>query len=100
MTLSRRVGLCDGHGLRRLEVDRGSPRLGHESLAVEETRVPRVLLHRQRAIQGRRKPERDLDLVRIDERREPAARIASVRRRQRAAEAMGERHLHAVKPTD
>ena len=76
---------------RALDVERRGSRLGHEHVAVEQSDAVAVALDRERPLEGRGQAKGDLDLVGVDERREPAARVAAVRRRERATKAARER---------
>jgi hypothetical protein len=95
MTLSRGTSDRQADRFRGIDVERCASRLCDEGIAVEEPRDVAVALDGERAVERRRKPERDLDLGRIDERRKPPAGIASVRRRERPTETVRERDLHA-----
>jgi hypothetical protein len=85
-----------GHGDRRwrLGIDPCGTRLRDDCVAVEEERGLSLAPHRERTVERRRQPERDLDLVRIDERGEAARGVAAVRGSQRSAEPARESHLH------
>ena len=83
----------------RLDVEERRPRLGDERVTVEEADGAVVALDRERSVERRRKAKGDLDLVGVHERREPPARVASVRRGERASEAVREHDLHRCEHT-
>jgi hypothetical protein len=94
VALARRLGVGDPDGLRRLDSDGCRSCLGDEGVAVEEEDTPVVAFDRQRAIERRWQSKRHLDLGGVDERGETAARVASVRRRERPSIAPWQDDLH------
>ena len=95
VALACRIGVFDGDRRRRIDLDGRRPRLRDERVAVEEDRPSALVLDGERAIERRWQAQRDLDLVGVDEGREPSARIAAVRRRQRSPIAPRQDDLHA-----
>jgi hypothetical protein len=81
----------DGRG--SLGVDPARARLGDGLLPIQERDRIAVAPDRERALERRREPQRDLDLVGVDERRQPAGRVAAVRGRQRTAVPVGDGDL-------
>ena len=78
------------------EIERRRPRLGHDRVAIEQSRFAVLGAHLEPALERRRKPERDLDRVSQDVRGEPAAGVAAVRGRQWPAEAPFEPFVHCA----
>ena len=85
---------------RSVDVDGPRARVGNERVTVAKSNALAVSFDHERPVERRRRPERHLDLVRIDEPREPTAGVASVRRRERTAIAVRERDLHLRESTD
>ena len=89
------LGFGERHRRGRLGVDGRGPRLGDDRVPVEQHGgAVRLGAPASGRSSGGGQPKRDLDLVRVDERREPARRVAAVRRRERPAEAAGNGDLH------
>ena len=81
------LGLGERHRARRVDSDRCRTRLGDDDVPVQERRRGVLSPDRERPVERRRDPKRHLDLVGIDELREPAGRVTAVGRRERPAEA-------------
>jgi hypothetical protein len=89
-----RLGKRDTRG--KLCVDSARARLGDDVLPVEERDHIAGALDRECPLERRRKPQRDLDLLGVDERRQPRGRVAAVCRSERAAEAVWDSDLDAA----
>ena len=100
MLLPRLLRHLDRDRSRDVELDRRRARLGDERAIVEKSDALAVLLDRERPVERRRQPKRDLDLVGVDEGGEPPARVASVRGRERPSKVARERDLHSRETTD
>ena len=94
VALSCLLGVVHRDRRWRLDVDRRGSSLGHERVAVEEVDGTVVALDRERSVERRGKTKGDLDRVGVHERREPTARVASVRGGQRAAKTVRKHDLH------
>jgi hypothetical protein len=90
----RLLGVHGRHGQRRLDVDRPGMRLRDQPIPVEEQHRATLAVDVESALERRRKPERHLHRVGVDEGRQTAARVAAVRRRERASEAPFEHDGH------
>ena len=94
MLLSRLLRYLERHRRGHVDLDRRRTSLGDDGLTVEQPNAGAVTFDDERPVERRRQPKRHLDLVRVDERSEPPACVASVRGRERAAEVVRKRDLH------
>jgi NADP-dependent 3-hydroxy acid dehydrogenase YdfG len=88
------LAVLDGHGLRRIDGQRGRSRFGDDGFSVEQAHAVLVEPDHEWPHERRRKTQRHLDLVGVDIRGQPTAGVSTVRRAQGPTVASVKRYLH------